>query len=84
VLPRCNTGSGTRVVWASRDSLPVYAFLFIPIRLALAGETTGFLIGLPAFNGADGLRVLHQLRARTAYPEHSRLSRQNAKLLFSW
>ena len=31
--------------------IPVYAFLFIPIRLALAGRPPAFLIGLPAFNG---------------------------------
>jgi phosphatidate cytidylyltransferase len=29
--------------WLAVILIPVYAFLFVPIRLALAGETTGFL-----------------------------------------
>jgi hypothetical protein len=49
--------------------IPVYAFLLVPLRTAMAGDCERFL-------GPDGLRLLHQLRTRDSPPaQNPRLRR---------
>ena len=64
--------------------IPVYAFLFVPIHMALAGETTGFLDRAARIQlGTDGLCVLYCISYTPALltlniPGYQR---QDAKLL---
>ena len=47
--------------------IPVYAFVFMPSRMALSGDTTRFLERTAKVQwGADGLRLLRELRAGAA------------------
>jgi phosphatidate cytidylyltransferase len=50
--------------------IPVYVFLFLPILVAVAGDTTRFQERASKMHGPDGLGVLHLARARAADPRH--------------
>ena len=57
-------GMGTRVYGLFSVLIPVYAFLFIPARVALAGDYKRFLERTAKIQcGPDGLRLLLELRA---------------------
>jgi len=65
--------------------IPVYIFLFLPMRLVMAGETTGFLPAASQIQWDHGLRVrLSHLAFLRQLPVKAGTAASGRRLCSSW